>query len=291
MLHLYLETNIWNALSKQGVDAKALLNSLARKNATLVLSPHTVYELARTFTGKKPAPKAQGIKLFSCVKAFLDLDIPCSKELMEFLRDEVLAYRQGGTAIDPLLHGSDRADESQEVDKLANGIVEDRVLQFIAQRTQHAKKSRADQVDHFADRQEVKEKLQKLPESKLSEWLTLVTTARAGGEALCSHLERMFAPAPTIDDALALLRAPVARAARALVRADLYSNWRCANRNSNPFDLMDDMLHVLQATYSDVYVTAEKKQSDYASLLLDHRTRVAIYDGRTPVDLWLEGLC
>lgn len=291
MIHLYLETNIWNAVCKQGVDAKALLTSLAAKNATLVPSPHAVYELARTFTGKKPAPRAQGMKLFSCMKAFLDLGIPCSKELMEFLGDEVQAYQEGKTAIDPLLNSTDRAMESQEVDKLANGIVEDRVLQFIAQRTEHAKKTRAAQVDHFANRQEVKKQLQKVSESQLGEWLALATTTRVGAQILCSHLERMFAPSPTVDDATSLLHSPVARAARGIVRADLYANWRCANRNSNPPDLMDDMLHVLQAVYSDVYVTADKKQSDYASLLLDHRTRVAIYDGQMPVNLWLQGIC
>src|SRR5205823_5964432 len=52
---------------------------------------------------------------------------------------------------------------------------------------------------------------------------------------------------------------------------------------------MDDMLHVLQATYCDIYATAESKQSEYLSLLLD-RTRVAIYDRQTPIGRWLETL-
>jgi hypothetical protein len=79
----------------------------------------------------------------------------------------------------------------------------------------------------------------------------------------------------------------VANVSRAIVRADLYSNWRCANRDSNPRDLVDDMLHVLQAVYSDIYATAEPKQSDYASLLLTPSTKVAIYDNNTRIDQWL----
>jgi hypothetical protein len=177
------------------------------------------------------------------------------------------------------------------VNKLANGIVEGRVEEFIAKRTHHAKSTRAAQVDHLADRQALKEKLQRVPKSELSQWLMSETMTRSGGEILCSHLERMFGPGPTNDFALALLRSPVGRAARALVRADLYYNWRCAHRNSNPPDLMDDMLHVLQAVYCDVYATADKKQSEYASLLLGPQTRVAIYDGQTPIDRWLLGLC
>lgn len=291
MLRIYVDTNIWNALCDQAVDAKALLTSLGAKNAALVISPHTVYELARTFTGKRPTRKAQGMKLFSCVKAFFDLDILCSKELMELLHEEVLVYRQGITDIDPLLSRTDRTAESQEIDKLANGIVEERVEEFIAKRTQHAKSTRAAQIDHLANTQASKKKLLGVPESQLAQWLMSETLTRSGGDILCSHLERMFGPGPTTDYALALLRSPVGMAARALVRADLYYNWRCAHRDSNPPDLMDDMLHVLQAVYCDVYATADEKQSAYASLLLGPQTRVAIYDRQNPIDIWLLGLC
>jgi hypothetical protein len=56
---------------------------------------------------------------------------------------------------------------------------------------------------------------------------------------------------------------------------------------SNPADLVDDMLHVLQAIYSDFDVTGEGKLTEYASLLLSPRTKVAIYDLKTPIDQWL----
>jgi len=50
------------------------------------------------------------------------------------------------------------------------------------------------------------------------------------------------------------------------------------------------MLHVLQAIYSDFYVTGENKQTEYASLLLTPRTKVSIYDLKTPIDEWLLSL-
>jgi hypothetical protein len=46
---------------------------------------------------------------------------------------------------------------------------------------------------------------------------------------------------------------------------------------------------VLQATYCDIYATAEAKQSEYASLLLTD-TRVEIYDRKITIDRWLEAL-
>ena len=51
---IYPDTNIWNRLSKQDEDPGQVLQTLATNGATLVLSPHTVYELARTFSGSGP---------------------------------------------------------------------------------------------------------------------------------------------------------------------------------------------------------------------------------------------
>ena len=44
-----------------------------------------------------------------------------------------------------------------------------------------------------------------------------------------------------------LTASPACHLSRALVRADLYYNWRCANRGSNPKDLFDDTYDVLNA--------------------------------------------
>src|SRR5215469_8621892 len=211
-MHFYAETNIWNAMCDQAVDAKGLVTSLAAKDATLVISPHITYELARTFRGKRPTRDTQGIKLFSCMKAFLDLDMPCSKELMELLHEEAFAYEQGKTTVDPLLDAADRGTVSEEVNKLANGIVEGRVGEFIAKRTQHAKDTRAAQADHLTHIQATKTTLLQVPESQLSSWLTSQAITRSGAEILCSHLLRIFGPGPTPEYALALLNSPVGRA-------------------------------------------------------------------------------
>ncbi len=95
---------------------------------------------------------------------------------------------------------------------------------------------------------------------------------------------------PAILNAQALLHIPPCRIAKGIVRADLYFNWRCANRGSNPKDLADDLYHVLNSSYCAVYATAEPGQAEYASLILGQWTQVAIYDDHTPVDRWLLGL-
>ena len=110
---------------------------------------------------------------------------------------------------------------------------------------------------------------------------------------LTAHIGRQFREVPAeeaVEWASALLTSPVGRAARGLVRSDLYYNWRCANRDSNPKDLIDDMYHVLNSVYCDVYTSQEEGQEEYAGLLLTANTKVAIHDGQTSVDRWLCGL-
>src|SRR5215469_5944851 len=131
---IYPDTNIWNRLSKQDEDPAQVLQTLSAKGATLVLSSHTIYELARTFTGSRPNSKEQAIKLFSYIKKFLETDIPCSKQLMDLVGDEAVAFGQGQDAINPLMSDSDRKVLCEEVEKLAAGNLEQRVPDFIGKR-------------------------------------------------------------------------------------------------------------------------------------------------------------
>ena len=136
---IYPDTNIWNRLSKQDEDP-AQVQTLSAKGATLVLSPYTIYELARTFTGSRPNSKEQAVKLFSSIKRFLDAGIPCSKQLMELVGDKAVTFEQGQTSINPLMSDSDRKVLCEEVDKLTARNLEQRVPDFIDKRKAFARK-------------------------------------------------------------------------------------------------------------------------------------------------------
>jgi hypothetical protein len=90
-----------------------------------------------------------------------------------------------------------------------------------------------------------------------------------------------------LEEYAAVLLAQSKRFAKGVVRSDLYYNWRCANRGSVPKDLIDDMYHVLNAVYCDVYATREEGQAEYAQLILSPKTKVAIYAGGR-IDRWIE---
>jgi hypothetical protein len=110
---------------------------------------------------------------------------------------------------------------------------------------------------------------------------------------LKNHIRKRFPEATetaATEYASALLASPTCRFSRSLVRAGSYYMWRCANRNSVPGDLFDDMYHVLNSVHCDVYATQEKKQVEYAKLLLTANVNVAIQPERTPIDQWLQSL-
>jgi hypothetical protein len=289
-VRIYPDTIIWNLLCDQSVQPKKLLNSLNDKGATLVVSFHTVYELARTFERDDAKGKARGQQLFAYLKRFLDLSMPCTKELWELIVAEAYAFENHLPEIDPMATPEQCAEVRLEVDKLARGIVENRVKEFLEQRLKFAKDTQVQQNTHMIGREVLKQHLQTISELKLGEWMQGETVTPFGVNLLCRHLVNKLGPRFTLGYAYGLLSFALADAARGTVRADLYSNWHCANYGSNRRDLVDDMLHVPQAMYCDLYVTEEKKQSQYAALLLTPKTSVAIYPDRSiPIDQWLIG--
>jgi hypothetical protein len=283
---IYLDTNLWNGLLDQGVDPGPLLAELKRRDATLVLSAQTVYELSRTF---RSAPE-RGKELFSYLKLHIDTGIIGTYDNMDLLRNEVRALYARADSVEAYFNTAEYDLLKTEVGKLADGIVDDRVWTFIAGRKEFATNSREGQKVHFERRPDMREKLLAVPESGLEAWLDEQVRGDVGAAMLAGHLLRVYESSETekaISTAWGLLQHAASRIAKALVRADLYSNWRCAHGGSNPGDLIDDMYHVLNASYTDVYATAESGQAEYASLLMCQWTRPEFYDDKTKLADWL----
>jgi hypothetical protein len=286
---IYLDTNLWNKLLDQGVEPVELLRELKQRNAMLVLSGQTVYELTRTFAN---SPE-RGKELFRYIKLFLDEGIVGAYDNMNLLRSEVKALYSGANAVIAFFDSINEALLKDEVAKLAEGIVDNRAVEFIAERKEFADRTREEQKAHFKKRPDMKTKLLAVSANKVAAWLDGEVSGDVGAAMLTRHLLRVFESSDTraaITTAQGLLRHPASRIAKALVRADLYSNWRCAHRGSNKKDLVDDMYHVLNAAYCHVYATAEPKQNEYAGLLLPPDTEIAICDDKGSVKDWLLSL-
>jgi hypothetical protein len=290
---IYLDTNIWNRLIDQGVSAARLTEDLASKGADLALSGQTVYELSRTFLSLDPNVLLRARDLFRYLKQFVDGDIPCCHDNMQQLHGEVSAMNTGASEVIAFYSPKEYALLRNEVEKLSQGICDTHAEQFITGRKQFSESTRSGQKNHFQSKQHVKNQLKAIPQDDLRSWLDKEMLTDSGTAILASHLLRMYIGLPeetAILNAAALLRIPPSRVAKGIVRADLYLNWRCANRDSIPKDLADDLYHVLNSSYCAIYATAEPRQAKYASLVLSEHTRVAIYTERIPVDAWVRGL-
>ncbi len=182
---------------------------------------------------------------------------------------------------------------SDEIEKLANGDFDERVKAFVEERVALALRIRSGPSDALAGRPDVKQRLKGISDQQLAAWLEAETITDRGAAQLADKVRARFSEISSQEAAewaRGLLASPVHRLARALVRADFYFSWRCANRGSNPKDLFDDMYHVLNAIYCDFYATKEPGHAQYGGLLLTTDTKVAIYDCKTPVGEWIESL-
>ncbi len=290
---IYLDTNVWNRLMDRAVDPKVLMRDLAKKDATLALSGQIVYELARTFLSSAANASVRAQDLFRYLRPYVDARIPCAYDNMELLGGEIDAMQTGALGVLAFYGPTQYAGLRTEVEKLSLGIFDKRAEQSITGRKQFAQSTRSDIKNHFRGRGHVRDQLRAIGEIHLTAWLDKEMLSESGSAILASHLLRMYdglTPETALRAAHRLLHIPPSRIAKGIVRADLYFNWRSANRGSTPGDLVDDVYHVLNASYCAVYATAEPKQAEYASLMLSRWTTVAIYDNHTPVDTWLLSL-
>src|SRR6266849_7598329 len=287
---IYPDTIIWNLLCDQEVDPAAFVYQLNAKGYTLALSFHTVYELGRNFETDDPSRIARGKKLLTYLKQYLDLGTPCTKELWELIVAEAYAMENNLSAIDPLATPEQCDITKREVDLLANGIVGEKVRPYIEERKKFAEETRDAQNSHMAMSDELRNYLKAKSEKDLAGWMPGEVLTDSGTSLLWRRFVKKIRQVP-VDYIRDLLQFSMAEASRATVRADLYYNWHCATHGAIRLDLLDDLLHVLQAMYCDLYVTEEKNHAVFAPLILASKTKSAIYpDRKTNIAQWILSL-
>jgi len=276
-MRIYLDTNLWNELCDQNVEAQHVLEPLSARNGNLILSYQVVYELARCFT---------------TLNRFVQRNIRCVTEITEVLAAEMWGVRLGKPP--EIFLNSEAFDTLRSnVGALAGGDFDERAKTFVEERAALARHIRSSQAEQLTRRPDVRERLKLISDKQLPAWLAAETRSSQGVALLVEHIRRQFSDAPPRDAyewAVGLLTSGGCNLSKALVRADLYYNWRCARRGSNPKDLYDDIYHVLNAIYCDIYTTKEQGHAKYAGLLLTTSTKVAIYEGQTPLADWLLAL-
>lgn len=291
--YIYLDTMIWNALCDEAVDPRRLVTSLAAKDARIALGLHNFYEFTKVFGNRTGAISGRGERLFSYLKEAFDAGIACVKENDELLAAEMWALQLKTSSVDSFYSDDDQLLIYDWAGRLAKGGYVEKTAKFISDQKQSAANIRRTQKKHLENRPNAKQYLKSVTPDKLEQWLDVETRSVTGRDNLKDHIRRRFPEATEVEAleyASALIASPMCRASRGLVRASSYYMWRCAYRDSVPSDLSDDMYHVLNSVYCDVYATQEEKQTKYARLILTSNTAVSLYTGQDGIEQWIYGL-
>jgi hypothetical protein len=285
-MRIYLDTDLWNALCDQKIEPESLLRDLDTHGATVALGMHVIFELLKNFTSGNTA---RGRQLFTHLNSFLKAGVRCvAKDLSEILVAEMYALK-GPEGAEKFLNVEDVFKVMGEIERLASGSVKPEWEVHIAEQSDFSERDRAAVRNSLSLRPTHLAFFRSITNEQVSAWLQRSANTTVGQELLLKNLQRRF-PEESRSElhqyATAMLRAG-SRVANAMVRADLYYTWRCAHRGSNPPDLLADIYHVLSASYCDVYASGERKQVQYASLLLKDDVRVSIYPRDTDVSRWL----
>jgi hypothetical protein len=282
---LYLDTNLWNNLCGQSIVPQPLVTRLRTQGWDLVFSPHLRYELAKTYRSKRPQAIEKARLLFSCLEEFLNLRIPCVKQLADLLREEVRHVCNQIRTVECFYRDELYEREAVEIRKLATGNIDvgnNRVLDF-----------REKQVVEFREASPERTAMWRMhteydPGLTLEEFMEFGLRT-FGQHCLIKHVSQFF---PNLAEkhlrriSKKLLSAPRYRVSQALVRGDIYLDWRCFHERGIARDTSDDCFHIENAAYCDTYATAEVAQRKYAEKILT-KTSVRIYDRNIPLIEWL----
>jgi len=286
---VYFDTSLWNALCDQAVDAEQLVVELAKREFHIGLGTNVVYEMAKTFRMDRPDAMQRGKRLFSYLKQYTDSAIPCLRETWDLLEREASHAVGEATGAEVHWNHEEYASLREEIQKLADGVFDEKATRFVGRRKMTARGVPDEFKEHLSARPELCRMLANITQRELPRWIQQELRASRGRQALKGHLALVFRRKP--DRQLTILAKRLLargrhKVAHALVRSDLYLNWRYVQRGSLRRDLPDDTYHAVNACYCESFVTTEADQAEHAAYTNPTMATI-VYSGAAPLGSWL----
>jgi hypothetical protein len=293
---IYLDTDLWNTLFYQKIDPGNLMQRLLERNAYLAFSSHNLYEIAKSFHGTRARTKAKGKDLVAFLMNFFNGSIQHPIESGELLKVEanVNKFMRPPFANEIFVKADETNLFKAESQALLQEPLRSDIANFIANRKMKVADLRTNQMTRLANSPSLLARLKAIPSNDLKSFLENESKSLQALRMLDFHLHNVF---PDLrfgalrELSNILLHSGIAPFTQSLIRATLYMNWRAANSGGLASDIPDDMYHMLNATYCDVYATGEAAQR-YAIDLLASKTSFRNYPRRAAVaiDNWLVSL-
>jgi hypothetical protein len=287
---IYLDTVLWNRLYDDKISPSKLIADLRGRQSFIAVSVFVFHELLKTFSN--PANSERGQQLMAFFFEFVNQATYVVKDNFLMIPAEVRSM-SSGAPVEPFHMSNEFAGFKKVVNRLASGgfVQQDREhLRFQKQWAEGCREASANISKQFPH---TIKRFKEISGEGLAEFLhkeSMTLDAVAFLIPAVRNAYDQFSPEQIDKTARKLLTIPAKRFARGCASAGLYNQWRFVNFGSVPKDIPEDITHILDSVYCDVYATSEAKQAEYAHMLVTTNTKIKLFQNECPIDEWIVNL-
>jgi hypothetical protein len=294
---IYLDTSIWNVLAEQAADAASAYKPFSERGVEITLGLNAYFEMLKSFYGKRPDALSRGRKLFGCVDQYLGSGVRFVKTWEELLIQESKKILGIAASTDPFCAEGWQHMLRSAARDLASGDPHLGTRELMLKRDAHSDAVRNLASQNISCQAEMMSDLRSVHRSDLGDFLDQQIQGSSGRQLLAKYLSQIFPmfkeqfPIAADELAVRLLESKSNRVAHAIVRSDIYQNWRAAGRESGAVrpSVPDDSYHVVNASYCDMFITEDQDgQADAASHALAGVRALVYRDRQIPFFNWLD---
>ncbi len=295
---IYFDTSIWNVLAEQTLDAASACKSFSEWGVEITLGLNAYFEMLKSFYGKRPDALSRGRKLFACVDQYLGSGVRFVKTWEELLIQESKKTLGIAASADLFCEEGWQGRLRSAARELASGNTYPGTRELVFKRDAEGGAVRNLASQNISRQPDMMSDLRSVNRANLGKFLDEQIQGSSGRQLLAKYLSQIFPmfnqELPTAADELAarLLESRSNRVAHAIVRSDIYQNWRAARKEFGAVrqSVPDDSYHVVNASYCDVFITEDRDgQADAASHALVDVTALVYRDRQVPLLNWLDG--
>jgi hypothetical protein len=290
---IYFDTTMWNILCDQSVDARKFQDALRRHGSLVVLGINAYAELVKSFFGRRPE---RGPQLISCLDQFLQAGTPVVDSWEKWLIEE---SRLVSGMIDRFSLFLGEREQSNIASWTKGLLIHEPPKELQKRLTTRKEQTRIlseSAAKALASQPDILEDLRRVQPEDISVFLDQESSRPRAEALLARYLPQVFAanqeslPMQPEPLARALLSMKSHRAAHAIVRVNIYRNWRAARSPKVTFAkcVPEDSYHVANACYCDTFVTEDTDGQADAAIHAIQGIKTLVYrDRHISVADWL----
>lgn len=272
MKKIYFDSNIYAEIIRRDIKSEQIKNILSGNNLKLIISSLNVLEIASCWKSGDPSAIEQGIKRIKLIKELL----PCRflNTIPNILLME-LDNLINNVSFSPFCENQEKEDFEREITKLSNGIYDDTAKTFIENRWAGKHNNIQDKIteltknkdtfkyaDTFSEFLAKNEDFQRLIAEGLVEERVINIPNRHRRKTAEKILRKSH-------------RFPMLVS---VIKANLFLDFRVLKFGACSHDTLDDLKHLINASYTNIFVTGDNKLFEYSKEIQPHLEMISQND-------------